>query len=382
MTIMDHDPPPRYYRERWIRQLQHYPDVLRWKGSVWPRILPLITLTGFYAYAIAYAYLKLNYTVIALNNSVVPALSVVLGLLLTFRANTSYNRYYEGRQLFEGILSRSRNLARLIWTSIPERTQNDHLEKMRCMKLLLAFAVATKHQIRNELGCDYYDLDSLLPPNWIPAAADDLIQNEPLSPSSYGEEQRQQQQQEQQLPSLGEAAEAIQEIRKKAEAVFSSDEDLPDIKDASIGDMSLPLEILFRMGLYVQQAKSVGKIDGIFSSSIINHLNEMNDYLAALERIANTPIPVSYRIHLKQSLALFLATIPFTLVAQLRWWMVPTVTLAGFTLYGIDAIGAEIENPFGYNPNDLPLNQFCDGLRKEIEFIVYHLPCETEETLK
>ena len=234
---------------------------------------------------------------------IVPALSVVLGLLLTFRANTSYSRYYEGRQLFEGILSRSRNLARLIWTSIPERTQNDHLEKMRCMKLLLAFAVATKHQIRNELGCDYYDLDSLLPPNWVPAAADDLIQSEPLSPSSYGEEQRQQQQQQQQqLPSLGEAGEAVQEIRKKAEAthqaVFSSDEDLPDIKDASIGDMSLPLEILFRMGLYVQQAKSVGKIDGIFSSSIINHLNEMNDYLAALERIANTPIPVSYRIHL------------------------------------------------------------------------------------
>ena len=44
----------------------------------------------------------------------------------------------------------------------------------------------------------------------------------------------------------------------------------------------------------------------------------------------------------KQSLGLFLAAIPFTLVAQLRWWMVPTVTLAGFTLYGIDAIGAEI----------------------------------------
>ncbi|KAI9490590.1 Bestrophin, RFP-TM, chloride channel-domain-containing protein [Zychaea mexicana] len=371
---MDHDPPPHYYRERWQRQLSQYPDVLRWRGSVWPSILPLIALTGLYAYAVAYAYLSLQYTGVALSNSVVPALSVVLGLLLAFRANTSYARYYEGRQLWETLVSRTRNLARLIWTSIPERTQNDHSEKMRCMKLLLAFAVSTKHHIRNELGCDYYDLDSLLPPNWVPAAADEAFLGEPLSPSSYGEEQRQ-------VTSLDSAAVAAA-LQTQA-AMFSSDEDLPDVEDATgTVDMSLPLEILFRMGLYVQQAKSVGRIDGIFSNSIIGHLNQMNDCLAGLERIANTPIPVSYRIHLKQSLALYLAAVPFTLVAQLRWWMVPTVILASFTMYGIDAIGAEIENPFGYNPNDLPLNQFCDGLRKEIEFIVYHLPCETEDTLK
>lgn len=42
---------------------------------------------------------------------------------------------------------------------------------------------------------------------------------------------------------------------------------------------------------------------------------------------------------------------------------------------------AFIDNPFGYNNNDLPLNTFCDSLRKEIEFIVYHLPCETENAM-
>lgn len=100
-------------------------------------------------------------------------------------------------------------------------------------------------------------------------------------------------------------------------------------------------------------------------------------------------------------MALYLLAIPFTLISELKWWIVPTIILASFTLFGIDAIGAQIgkrkeeslifflhtliyliiENPFGYNNNDLPLNSFCDSLRKEIEFIVYHLPCETKNAM-
>jgi predicted membrane chloride channel (bestrophin family) len=39
------------------------------------------------------------------------------------------------------------------------------------------------------------------------------------------------------------------------------------------------------------------------------------------------------------------------------------------------------ENPFLYSPNDLPLNQFCNQIRKEIEYIIYHIPSETENVL-
>lgn len=105
-------------------------------------------------------------------------------------------------------------------------------------------------------------------------------------------------------------------------------------------------------------------------------------------------------------MTLYILAIPFTLVSQLEWWIVPTMILASFILFGIDAIGSQIgitkrnntteikkkktlklftffyiANPFGYNTNDLPLNTFCDALRKEIEFIVYHLPCETENAM-
>ncbi|CEP12168.1 hypothetical protein [Parasitella parasitica] len=368
-------------------------------------------------------YISWGWTHVALSNSIVPVLSVVLGLLLAFRANTSYARYYEGRQQWQDLASNTRNLARLIWCSIPERTQNDHLEKMRCMKLLLAFAVATKHYLRREYGIDYYDLDYLLPPNWIPAAADDqlfVIKDDSsdddavvvsnvlsgstthlLDVSQGGDDIHDLG--NQQCPSTTPSSSATSTIddtsnnvvdtnnnnkhdnknnrtskKKKKRAKFSHEEDLPDEGNS---DMSLPLEIIFRMSLYMAQAKNAGKIDGTFSNVIITHLNNLNDSLAGMERIVNTPIPAVYVVHLKQALVLYILAIPFTLVEQLRWWIIPTIILASFILFGIDAIGAQIENPFGYNNNDLPLNTFCDSLRKEIEFIVYHLPCETENAM-
>lgn len=257
---------------------------------------------GIFATLIAVLYLHFGLTKLSLPNSVVPSLSVVLGLLLAFRANTSYARFYEGRQLWEQITSNSRNLARLIWCSIPERTQSDHLEKMRCMKLLLAFAVATKHHIRKEMGCNYYDLEHLLPPNWIPAAANDKTQYEQVQPNNS----------QSPIAALFASTEPTAEgpladqagdnpddptsgHRPTTFRRFVSDEDLPDEADA---DMSLPLEIVFRIGLYIAQMKKDNKIDGNFVGTITAHLNNLIDCLGSLERIVNTPIPRAYNIHL------------------------------------------------------------------------------------
>ncbi|KAI9299609.1 Bestrophin/UPF0187, partial [Cunninghamella echinulata] len=350
-----------------------------------PDIFPLVILTTLYGYAIAYAY-DLGYP-IYISNSVIPALSVVLGLLLAFRANTSYARYYEGRQLWETLTSNARNLSRLVWLSIPERTQSDHLEKMRCMKLILAFAVSTKHHLRHEYGLDYYDLDYLLPPHWIPAAVKDDQENAKKnkhalsnnnnnnassSSSSSSSNNNEQQSSQSRRSSTSSKASSTH--------YFISDEDLPD--DSMEANMSLPLEILFRMSLYMAQAQHNKKVDSIFSGVIIGHLNQLNDCLAGLERLEDTPIPKAYNIHLKQSLWLYLVVMPFTIVNELGWWLVPTCVIISFILYGIDAIGAQIENPFGYNGNDLPLNQFCDVIRKEIEFVVTFFPCEaTSESI-
>ena len=83
----------------------------------------------------------------------------------------------------------------------------------------------------------------------------------------------------------------------------------------------------------------------------------MVDMLGNMERVANTPIPRSYSIHLKQTVTLYLFALPFTLVKDLGWGMVPLVTAVAFMLMGIEGIADEIEMPFGLDKGDLPLGE-------------------------
>lgn len=79
----------------------------------------------------------------------------------------------------------------------------------------------------------------------------------------------------------------------------------------------------------------------------------MVDQLTTMERIANTPIPISYGIHLKQCVTLYLFALPLTLVHDLGWAMVPIVTVVAFTFMGIEGIADEIEMPFGLSASAL-----------------------------
>lgn len=60
-----------------------------------------------------------------------------------------------------------------------------------------------------------------------------------------------------------------------------------------------------------------------------------------------TPLPVIFGVHLKQTVSLFLFILPFTLVDLLKWKMVFIVTACAFTMMGVEHIAAQVEQPFG-----------------------------------
>lgn len=88
-----------------------------------------------------------------------------------------------------------------------------------------------------------------------------------------------------------------------------------------------------------------------------------------------------YDFDRKQGVVIYVVTLPFTLVAEMGFLMIPVVALVAFTLFGVIAIGSQIENPFGYDSNDLPLSHYCDQLKKEVEWVIYHIPTSTESVL-
>lgn len=62
--------------------------------------------------------------------------------------------------------------------------------------------------------------------------------------------------------------------------------------------------------------------------------------------------------------------LPFALVSQVAWWTIPIVVLVTFTLYGIDGIAVQLEDPFGYDRNDINMDAIVEDIREEIAVMV------------
>ncbi|CAG8600275.1 5050_t:CDS:2, partial [Racocetra persica] len=135
--------------------------------------------------------------------------------------------------------------------------------------------------------------------------------------------------------------------------------------------MSFPMEIVFYLGSYFEQ---LGRETKIESYRLWSVLDQFIDILGSLERISNTPIPIAYRVHLKQAVTLYVWLLPFTLVDLLGWLTIPVIFVISFILFGVEAIGSEIEDPFGYDVNDLPLDDYCKNLEAEIKYLYCYLP--------
>jgi putative membrane protein len=63
----------------------------------------------------------------------------------------------------------------------------------------------------------------------------------------------------------------------------------------------------------------------------------------------------------------------------LTWGTGPVVALISFTLFGIEEIGIEIENPFGHDTNDLPLDNICAAMQRNIDDLITLSPSVHEQ---
>ena len=52
------------------------------------------------------------------------------------------------------------------------------------------------------------------------------------------------------------------------------------------------------------------------------------------------------------------------------WWAIPIVVLVTFTLYGIDGIASQLEDPFGFDKNDIRMDSIVEDIREEIAVMV------------
>jgi len=130
----------------------------------------------------------------------------------------------------------------------------------------------------------------------------------------------------------------------------------PDLAKAVQQAKFKPIRLLSEMGLWVQRLKTEGYLDSITQAAIDQNLNKLSEIVGGCERIASTPIPYTYSVLLHRTVYIYCFLLPFGLVDSIGW-MTPIMTVfVGYTFIALDAIVAEIEEPFGEEPNDLALN--------------------------
>ena len=87
---------------------------------------------------------------------------------------------------------------------------------------------------------------------------------------------------------------------------------------------------------------------------------------AACERIQNTPLPFPYTLLLHRTIYLFCILLPFAMAEPLGWLTPLFTAIVSYTFLGLDEIGDDLENPFGYDDNDLPCSALLRGLEREM----------------
>lgn len=124
----------------------------------------------------------------------------------------------------------------------------------------------------------------------------------------------------------------------------------------------------------------------------------MEEVMTGTERVLNTPLPLAYTILISQITWIYVLILPFQLVKDLGWITIPgcvgmfsspkkslqplisdNLSVSTYIIQGLAAICTEIENPFGNDVNDLPLDVFCEQLAADLDIITSSPPPKPQE---
>lgn len=276
----------KYNNKIWF-QFLFKPSGYFFEGMLWS-----ILLYGCYTLAITVIHQEYNLDLFKISTSYHTVLGLVIGLLLVFRTNTAYDRWWEGRKQLGLLVNTCRHF------TMKSKT---YLNAQDLIGLIKCYPFVLKEHLRSGKYSTNYA----------------------IIPSAFLESYK----------------------AKKHKPNF----------------------LLMEMSIIIANAYKENKISGEQLIILEKEVEKLSNIQGACERIRNTPIPFGYTIHLKRILLIYLITLPFSFVESLDWFCTPLMMMVFFTMIGIELIGEEIEDPFGEDINDLPVDELQEKIEDNID---------------
>ena len=259
------------------------------------------SLVSIGIYTAVIVYFEVHFFHLSTKNPTVmhSILGFVLSMLLVFRTNSAYDRWWEGRKIWGSVVNNSRNLSLKIAVMLAHEKDKQELKH-----LITNYVYSFKNHLRGK-----YIQEEFTPTDNI---------------------------------NLSQFADADHKPNLIAKSLYAKINSLYLNKDIT-GDQLIILN---------------------------DELRSFTDNVGACERIKNTPIPYSYNIFLKKMIFLYIMSLPIFFASEFGYTTVPISIIVLYVFASIELIAEEIEDPFGEDDNDLPLDDICNKIKTNLNEII------------
>ena len=255
-------------------------------------------MVGIAVYCGVIVYLEREYFKLTSDSYIknIPMMHALLGgaisLLLVFRTNSAYDRWWEGRKQWGDLTNNSRNLAIKLNALL---LAEDKVNRDFFRKIIPAYAFALKnHLLSHKADWELFD----------------------------------------------------RHVDEHIQAKLNKEKHIPN----QVAEMIMNRII---------QLNREGKLSEVQLLVLNEELRSFTNICGACERIKNTPIPYSYSVFIKKFIFGYIMTLPFGYMFSLGYLSIPIVLFIFYVLASLEIIAEEIEDPFGGDTNDLPLEKMA-----------------------
>jgi putative membrane protein len=266
--------------------------------------LPLLLLACF-DLVVVVAYKALHWEWVALPHIPLALYGSAIGIILAFRNNSAYSRWWEARTLWGAVVNNSRCWGRQVVTGLRAGRASEAAELKEMQRRMVYHQIAFVHTLRQHLRG--------------------------LEPWS------------------------------ELKAVLREHE-----LDGLQGQKNVPLALQQRMGAMLDECLERGWMDPMQWRAMDESLNDLADAQGGTERIKNTPMPKQYDYFPQLFVQIYCVLLPLALVTSMGWFTPLGSTMVGFMFLALDKIGRDLEDPFDNTIYDVPMTSITKGIETNL----------------
>lgn len=258
---------------------------------------------SIYAMSIAIIYYVYPSVRITIPLSVPSVLGTVMSLLLGFRSNQAYDRWWEARQIWGAIVNESRTLARQVMSFTNNAYDSDDVKAFR------------KRMIYRQIA-------------WCYSLGRHLRKENTIT--------------------------GLEKYLDKSELEYLKKVD------------NVPSALVHEMGADLHMALDNGWINSYQQVELDRTITRLCDAMGKCERIKNTVFPSTYSLYIHLSLLLFIGLLPFAVIEYFGFIEVPLVVAIAACFLLIEKMGIHLQDPFENKPTDTPMTHIAQNIEKNI----------------